>query len=458
MATSYDLRSRLQLHGLFWDPGKPDSRFAAVLSCDGRRIELQTSAEMVVVDLSFLNRHPDEVLDIIHGFTSEGDCTLIGLHEMSAPALVDIPNTRAMRTRKYRVSACVIGWHLESDTLPELASASARYSGLSAWLPARCSIAFRNAATQVTFPAEPLTVVDMCALASKTRVSIRITQRPTYTVGGRYISARSEPKVQIEPVERRSLQWFIDLANRFESFFSLCLGTSVLLNSVLLSGAPDRRGWLVLPRKGKAEKPDVQAWAKGDSSQLAVALAAWLSTPEEFRPLENLVYGMIRHSSLFVETEFLSLAQALESLHRLSDPSTVVDPRLFRHALKRLCQVIAEQCGASAIAARFLDSIRHANEPSFQSRINSLLSQITPEHAARLVGDLGAFERTLRQTRNYFTHPGIAKKSKVITGAKDLFLFNQKLHALLRLLLLINVGFSEDDVFEAVYHQSRQWH
>jgi hypothetical protein len=453
-----DLRSHLQLQGVFWDALKPDAKFAGVLSCDGRRIELQTFAELVTPDISFLITNPETVLDVVHGFTSEGECTLVGLQELSAPGLVDFPHNRAMRTRKYRVGACVIGWHLQSDTTPDISSASLRYSGISEWLPPRCSIAVTEEGSQVSFPAAPLTVLDVCVLANKTRVSIRVHQRPAYTPGGRDITARSNPSVAIEPAERKSLQWFVDSAYRFENFFSLCLGTSVRLNTVELTGTADQNGWLLLPRKGKEEKPDLQAWTRGDSSQLAAAVTAWLSTPEAFRPLENLIYGTIRHSSLFVETEFLSLAQALESFHRLTDNSRVVAPAFFKHALKALCRLISDQCGASPIAERFLDGIRHANDPSFKTRIHSLLSRMRSDHATRLLDDPATFEQALRQTRNHFTHPGIARKSKVITRTKELFQFNQRLHALLRLLMLLSIGFSEDSIFEAVYYQSRRWH
>jgi Apea-like HEPN len=106
---------------------------------------------------------------------------------------------------------------------------------------------------------------------------------------------------------------------------------------------------------------------------------------------------------------------------------------------KALCDLISKACTSSPIAKRFLDSIRHANEPAFQDRIESLLSRVTANHSIKLLGDLTVFAQTLKQTRNHFTHPGISTKSKVLTGAKELFLFNQRLHALLRLLMLIRL-------------------
>ncbi len=106
---------------------------------------------------------------------------------------------------------------------------------------------------------------------------------------------------------------------------------------------------------------------------------------------------------------------------------------------------------------RLLDAIRYCNEPSFRHRIESLVSRISQTTAQKLLGDTALFEQTLRHTRNYFTHPGIKKQSRVLTEAADLFLFNQKLHAFLRLLMLLHLGFPEEDVCEPVQYQSRRW-
>ena len=119
-----------------------------------------------------------------------------------------------------------------------------------------------------------------------------------------------------------------------------------------------------------------------------------------------------------METEFLSLAQALESFHRVST----------------------------------------ATDMSFAARTKALLGSISYQHQKALIGDdVEQFVVTVRDTRNYFTHVGDKKKPTVVTAMSDLFLLSQKLHALLRLLMLIHIGLPEDQVFEPVLHQSKKW-
>jgi hypothetical protein len=73
------------------------------------------------------------------------------------------------------------------------------------------------------------------------------------------------------------------------------------------------------------------------------------------------------------------------------------------------------------------------------------------------LGNPQDFGKALRHTRNYLTHPGTTTKSKAITDGAGLFLMNQKLHALLRFLMLTHLGFPAELVFEPVYYQSRRW-
>jgi len=299
-------------------------------------------------------------------------------------------------------------------------------------------------------------VIDFCVRTDKTRVILSAGSDVEISSSGRH-SAANRPRVKVEPAEPASLERVFDLASRFEDFLSLFLGASIRLLTVEFNISDGRKGWLVRRQPGKIEKHDPQASFTCDFSQLAAAIAAWFSATEDVRPLQNFVYGTVRDSSMFVETEFLSLAQALESLHRLTDSTTLAVASTFKRICTSIIDTIRVVCPNSALARRLEESVQFANEPSFRNRIEALLARLNPEDARVLLGDPTQFEQTLRQTRNYLTHLGIHTQSRVLTSARDLFLFNQKLHALLRLLMLMNVGFPENVVFEAIRFQSQKW-
>jgi len=353
------------------------------------------------------------------------------------------------------------GWHLPSDTVEALTAADLTYTGINEWLPGcGARTTYGDEAITVSIPKKRPTVVDICVLAKRFHLLIKIDSNFQGHLAGKNFSTQSEPIIMLEPAEPRSLQWFIEVSNRLENFLSLCLGTSVRAKSMRLIGESEdtESGWLIRPRAGKVQKPSLPLWLRCDSSQLSTAIASWFAMSEEFMPLETLIYGTIRHSSLFVETEFLSLAQAIESFHRLTDKSTVVAPDVFAQVQKDLTGFISQQnWGNFPIAARCLEAITFANDPTFKSRIESLLTRIDAEYLRKLIGDSVVFERTLRQTRNYLTHPGTRKKGNVLTDAKQIFLFNQKLHVLLRFLILRVMGFSEEAIFEQLFQQARRY-
>jgi hypothetical protein len=109
------------------------------------------------------------------------------------------------------------------------------------------------------------------------------------------------------------------------------------------------------------------------------------------------------------------------------------------------------------VAKSLKDALIHSNDFTFRKRVNLLLHRISEQHRKDLVGDAEIFDMTLRQTRNYFTHLGTKKKGHVLTGTSELFLFNQKVHAVLRILMLIYVGLPENQVFEPVLRQASKW-
>jgi hypothetical protein len=304
MDERFRLRSKLQWEGVFWDAAKPEDKFAGTLSSDGKHLELVTRAELVTPEPSmFLGLDQTPVPDIVHGYTSNGECTLIGLQEIESPGLLDFGSGRGVRWHRFRVTgACLTGWHLPSDTADVLTAADLTYTGINEWLPGHgAATTFTEDTVTISFPKKRPTFLDVCVLSNRVRVVIKIDPTFQFRFGGKGHRSLSEPLIMLEPEQPKSLQWFVGAAHRVENLLSLCLGSSVRTKTMRLIGQSEETesGWLIRPRGGRAEKPYLPIWVRGDSSQFAIAIASWFSTPEEFIPLENLIYGTIRHSSLF---------------------------------------------------------------------------------------------------------------------------------------------------------------
>jgi len=456
MPKRFDLRSKFEVEGVFWRASSPSDRFSGHLSATARGIELSTGATISNAERFFAGTDPDGALDVIHGWTTLGVCTLVELHGIKGPQHLDGKTGDVLSIRRLRVSLCIMGVHLRDPFGLFSASIECTYIGLDNWLRPTSEIRLSEEEVSVRYPRRALRLLDFCVLSTKIGITLSVGSDVALSSSGRH-SAASRTRITIAPTEPTSLEQLLDVAYHFEDFLSLFLGISVRLRSVSCDIAGEGEGWFVRRQRGRVEKHDIQASFRCDLSQLSGAIAAWLSATDELRPVQNLVYGTVRDSAMSAETEFLSLAQGLESFHRLTDRSALVPASIFRRICDVLVPTIAAVCNNHALAERLEDAIRFANEPSFKKRIESLITRIRPDHAELLLGDPIEFEQTLRQTRNFFTHLGIKRQSKVITTGGDLFLFNQKLHAFLRLLMLLNVGFPEELVFGSVRYQSRKW-
>jgi len=458
MADRFDIKSEFETEGCFWEPETPARSFSAHLSANSKQIELTKAAERVDIQRAFLGSGDEPEPAVLHGDTQLGPCTLIGLQEVGGFGSGNLSNPTIIRALRFRASLCIVGLHLANESAFEIRSATFNYAGLEGWLRSDAQFNITDAGTEIRHPPKSSAFFDFSIISLRIRLQLRVASNLQFKPDGTH-SAEAEPCFIVEPLTSASLEELLDIAYRLENFLSLWVGTSVRLRTVSLIGPSDKKGWIIrrAPTSGPAAEPDIQARIRADASQLAAAIVVWMTTPKDFRPVENLVYGVIRSTPLFVETEFLSLAQALESFHRLTDTSTIAERSLFKQICSALTQSIKAICNDSVLAERLEDAIRYANEPSFRNRMNSLISRIRADRAEVLLGDLALFERTLRQTRNFFTHPGIRRQAEVLTGTKEIFLFSQKLHAFLRLLLLLSLGISEDAAFEPVRYQAFRW-
>jgi hypothetical protein len=457
MAKVFKINAAIDSQGIFWDAEHPSDTYPGHLRRVGRRIELTTAptpaGPRAREELFGHYASTPAAPEVIHGTTMHGSCTLVGLTPFGGDRYLGVTGKGFASTR-LRADACIIGQHLLGDKSRELASATFTYKGLEGWVTSHRQVMFGDDRISFTYPELP-PMIDVCVLSGRTRIVVESRYLCKTRASGRD-TARSELFVEIEPGSPESLAWFLEAAFRVENFLSACIGSSVRLRTARVTGLDGDDGWVVRPRGGKAGKPHRMVWIQCDSSQLAAAFAGWLSRSKQLEPFEDLIYGTIRGNSFFVQTEFLSLAQAIESFHRLTSDSAILPSEQFKAIRKSVLEAIDESCDGP-IATRLKEAIGHANEPTLQNRIDELLLRLPRAHVTKLLGSPEEFSQTLRQTRNYLTHPGTTRGSKVVTRSGGLFLINQKLHALLRFLVLTHWGFPPEIVVEPVCYQSGRW-
>jgi hypothetical protein len=228
---------------------------------------------------------------------------------------------------------------------------------------------------------------------------------------------KSVPRIRVIPDEPQSVEWFSEIAFRVENFFSMFLGISVRLRQFQVFRT-DKDAWLVTGSRSPNEAFNHQLRVRCTPSALGQALDKWLSVPEANRPVEMIVLGMLRKSKVFVETEFLSLAQALEGFNRLQGG----DP-----------------------------------DKRFRQRLEETYDLLSPDFALSLLGTRQDFAEAVVSTRNFYTHVGITAKTSVVQDGGELFDLNQRLHALIRCVMLLQLGIDESVLREPIRYQATRW-
>jgi len=402
---------------------------------------------------------PPEKLLVLQGFTEGGLCTLCDLMEVDRPGRTDYSLGQSVVAVVYRVSASVTGMHLGGSGDKCLKSARYTFSGLSDWLPKAINEKWDADYITLKIPFQPRDILQFCVRENRVQVEVKVFSElmSTSAAGGRI--SRSVAYVDIESAEPESLIWYYEIGNRLENLFSLLTGASLALETFFVYRG-EESGYVNSKRNSHVKDFDPRDCVWCTPNQLANCIAIWISESWEFKRVETLALGTLRKGKLFVETEFLSLAQALEGIHRVTERTPVVDRAIFRQVRKKILALLKLENVAQALVDRVCDSLAHVNDPTFAFRLTALCGRLTPLLLKRMKIDPPTFVRDVVATRNFYTHTGSKPRKQQSTpiSGKDLFLLSQKMRALLRGVLLLHLGLPEAQLSDALEREATRWH
>lgn len=168
-------------------------------------------------------------------------------------------------------------------------------------------------------------------------------------------------------------------------------------------------------------------------SRIESVLTKWLDYYEKHEHVFNLYFGTKSNDKAFLESRFLSLAQALEALHRGISNETRMPRTQFRELRDRILEIVPDGLQMELIQ----DQLSFANELTLRTRIK------------RLIAPVGCFwnddqERKefvswVVDTRNYLTHFDKRLHAKAAKW-EDLWRLYLKLEALLQLHFMLLIG------------------
>jgi hypothetical protein len=397
----------------FWAPEAADVVRTGTVTVDESRITFttapeytrQVSAKQLFSALRSFNGGPVERLPVLHGFTESGLCTLCQLTEVDQPGLADYSSSQSIMASAYRATVCITGIHLGGISEKSVTSARYTLTGLGDWLPEARTESWEDDYVVQRVPIEAKEIVAFALRENRVHVSLKVFSELTNSeIDGARVH-RSIPYVEIESSTPESLSWYLDIGNRLENLFSLLTGTSLALETMFVYRG-EESGHVIAKRNTHVEPFARFDCVRCTPSQLANAIAIWLCESQEFRSIENLALGVLRRGKLFTETEFLSLAQALEGFHRVTTPKAVLNKAVIRKVRKKFAVLLKEENVDATLAEKLCISMSHANDPSFSSRLFGLCALISSSLLHKMAIALEKFVADVVVTRNFYTHAG----------------------------------------------------
>ena len=422
MAKKIKLTDTFETIGAFWNPATPDEKITGTVAAKNGKVSLSTApnySPTVPEDMrkifAAIGTKPLPRINSLWGFTREGDCSLFEAIALNGDHFTDPTNKQKVTNEHYQVSAAVFGMHVDSLEAKQVNGAGFFLTKIHRMLPTPWVMNWKNDGTSYNSPHKAVEVFKFRSESLDAEIICEVLSGGE-TKFKKKATVKTVPRVRVLPASAQSLEWYIDVASRIENFFALILGTSISLKRFQLF-KDDKVGWVVYKTLQRDQKFNISKCIKCDSHMLSSALDKWLAVPDEKRPVEKTLLGMLRKTSVHAETEFLGLAQALEGFSR----------------------------------------IRVSSDKKFRWRLDKISEMLTSEFADKLIGKKDDFVNKVVSTRNFYTHLGLKADIPVVQDWGELFLLNQQLQALIRCVMLIQLGIDESILHEPILYQSKMY-
>jgi len=187
--------------------------------------------------------------------------------------------------------------------------------------------------------------------------------------------------------------------------------------------------------------------------QIEIYFNNWISKAESLKPVYDLYFSTFYNPHLYLESQFLSLAQAIETYHRRRFGGKYQTDEQYRGDLyQRFVEVIPPGLDPGFKQALREGKLKFANEYSLRKRLREIMCQIRSRLSLGFIvsGDaVGIFIDNICDTRNYLTHYDPELKARAAEGS-DLVKLTQRLKAILGICLLEEMGLPPQTIKEIV--------
>jgi hypothetical protein len=444
-----------QFDGRWWSPETPQRvRYGTLRYSRRGRIEIELLGSLTEWNLDpgthreFFSKR----FEVVLGQTEDGrPCTAFGVAQLSGSLF----NPDQGRSR-YRVHRLYVGSHFASEKDIAFTGQTVEFSYLEDWLSINPFQFIRNdEANKLTIemPVETQEIATLRLTDRTTTLSLHLGKTLSFDGRGEFEGAR-RAWFEIKPDNAQPHAWFEDFSGSLGNFLTICVGEPVFPRRVsgrraivCESENPVEKDIDIYLRLPEGREKDDVSYADMPFPFRAIRqtaeslLSSWFSLEERIGPVFGLLLGTYYNSRMYVETEFLTLMQALEIFHRRLVKGSYVQPSEWLPYLDELLRAIPSTLSSShrkSLSKR----LEYGYEYSLRKRLNDIVGSLNDAVQKRITGGNSNFVAECADTRNALVHEGGGGiESK---GLVAMHRTNRQLRALLNVLIWKQLGLPDE--------------
>jgi len=182
-------------------------------------------------------------------------------------------------------------------------------------------------------------------------------------------------------------------------------------------------------------------------NEFSLYIQKWLNISDEIKHICNIYFGLKYTESIdFMESYFLTIAQAVESYHRLKINTLKTSLQDHKDKLEEIYDAVPEKH-----RDWLKEKLAFSHEPTLKDRLDELITIHKGIIQTFLcdANNINNFTKRIKNTRNYYTHYDQSLDGKYVKGS-ELFRLAQVLSFLLLSCLLSELGCTSERCVELV--------
>lgn len=461
MISSNDFEST----GEWWLPEDPGITVSGIINFnqkEGGKLELIGSFEKVVDDLPSLKPR-----DIILGFSTEGKKITLWRCYNTGSSITQ----SGLSTTQFHVQFIFVGHHFPTQEDIYFNEILIEYSNINEWVTTRIPKSkihnFKDhQSIEIKYNYPPVSSIVL------NNFSIILLQDYYSRFSSDEMIFKEKTFFIIKTNQNTSIEIFIYTYNyHLQNLLSLLRGKPISTNKVI---GRTESAFLESP-KGDRIATDIEIYFRFRNAPLDLvtnthphdyvisffefqknmeeSIKCWFEKAELLRPVYDLYFSIIFNPYMYLQNQFLSLTQALESYHRRIYGGKYLEDDKYKLIEKEIIAAIPKET-IDDLKQSLLTKIKYGNEFSLRKRLNEILDNCIVYY--ELPCSIDEFVNDVITTRNYLVHYEESERKKA-KDDEELFELVLILKIIVEICLLIELKIPNNIIKTAIKRRERYY-